>query len=65
MYLCLCNAITEGDVDRLIHGGCRTLGELYRHLGGQPRCGKCAAELRLRLKTESPGRGAAAFAAGD
>lgn len=65
MYLCLCNAITEGDVDRLIRAGCGTLGEVYRRLGGQPRCGKCAAELRQRLKRETAGLGAAAFAAGD
>lgn len=65
MYLCLCNAITEGEVDRLIQSGCGTLREIYRHLGGQPRCGKCAAELRDRLMARRKAGSAAAFAASD
>lgn len=51
MYLCICNAIRERDVDGLLHQGrTRTVADVFRHLEKEPQCGSCACALRDRLK---------------
>ncbi|MEQ9640983.1 MAG: (2Fe-2S)-binding protein [Alphaproteobacteria bacterium] len=52
MYLCICNAIRESEVDGLVAGGgARTVGDVYRALGKQPQCGSCASAVRDRVKS--------------
>lgn len=45
MYLCICNAITDGDVERAVSHGCSSVGEVFRHLGERPNCGRCIPEI--------------------
>lgn len=46
MYVCICNAITDGEVRTLADQGCRTVAQVYRALECQPQCCKCAADIR-------------------
>ncbi len=51
MYLCICNAIREREVDGLVaEGDARTVSDVYRALGKQPQCGSCASAIRDRVK---------------
>ena len=45
MYLCICNAITDGEVERAVAQGCESVGEVFRHLGERPNCGRCVPEI--------------------
>lgn len=51
MYLCICNAIRERDVESLLHQGqARTVSDVFRHLDKEPQCGACACAVRDRVK---------------
>jgi len=58
MYICLCNGITDHDVDRIAAGGDGTVAQVYRGLGCTPQCGKCVPVIREMLAEQS-GRSAA------
>ncbi|MCU0839921.1 MAG: (2Fe-2S)-binding protein [Rhodospirillales bacterium] len=50
MFVCVCNALTEQDVeDAIIKGGVRTPGGIYHHFGTEPQCGLCEATLRTMI----------------
>jgi bacterioferritin-associated ferredoxin len=42
VYICVCNAVTERDIDGAVAGGCCTLRELREQLGVGVGCGRCA-----------------------
>lgn len=46
MYVCICNAIKDGEVRSLVAQGCRTVAQVYRGLECQPQCCKCVADIR-------------------
>ena len=46
MYVCLCNAFTDRDVNRAIDDGARTAGQVYKRLEAIPQCGKCKDMIR-------------------
>jgi len=50
MYICLCNALTEKEVEAAILDGARTPADVYRSLGCEPQCGTCLRDIRHRLK---------------
>jgi len=50
MYICVCNAVTERDIDGAVAGGCCTLRELREQLGVGVGCGRCARCARDVLK---------------
>jgi len=66
MYVCLCNAITDGDFRA--HAECEgcTVSAVYRSLGKKPQCGKCVPFVRqlLRQVVETPHRVPVAATAG-
>jgi bacterioferritin-associated ferredoxin len=66
MYVCLCNAITDGDFRA--HAGCEdcTVSAVYRALGKKPQCGKCVPFVRqlLRQVLDSPQPAAGSAASG-
>ena len=41
MYICLCNAITEGQVRECARSGACSVGELTSQLGVGSGCGRC------------------------
>ena len=50
MYICLCNAITEGDIRACAQEGACTLRELERCLGVGASCGRCKAAAKEVLR---------------
>lgn len=49
MYVCLCNAFTDRDVNRAIDCGAHTVGQVYKALEAVPQCGKCKETIRQML----------------
>lgn len=49
MYLCVCRAIRERDVDAAVRAGARRPVDVFRACGKNPQCGGCAFELRKRI----------------
>lgn len=50
MYVCVCNAVTEHDIDGAIAAGCCSLRQLREELGVGACCGRCATCAREKLK---------------
>lgn len=49
MYLCICTAIRERDVDAAVRAGARKPSDVFRACGKSPQCGTCACDLRERI----------------
>lgn len=49
MYLCICRAIRERDVDAAVRAGARRPADVFRACGQSPQCGGCASDLRQRI----------------
>ena len=49
MYLCICRAIREREVDAAVRAGARRPVDVFRACGKSPQCGGCAADLRKRI----------------
>lgn len=46
MYICLCNAVTDHDIQRAANHGVRSFTELQARTGCSNCCGCCEAEAR-------------------
>jgi bacterioferritin-associated ferredoxin len=49
MYLCICRAIREREVDAAVRAGARRPVDVFRACGKSPQCGNCACEMRQRI----------------
>ena len=49
MYLCICRAIREREVDAAVRAGARRPVDVFRACGKSPQCGSCASDLRKRI----------------
>ena len=51
MIVCSCNVLSEAAVQTACHAanGPKTLGQVYRCLGCDPQCGRCARTLKTIL----------------
>jgi bacterioferritin-associated ferredoxin len=49
MYVCVCNAVTERDIDTAMAEGCCTLRQLREQLGVGACCGRCTGCARELL----------------
>jgi len=50
MYICVCHAVTESDIDRAIDEGAVTLDQLRDRLRVGTGCGSCAAWIEEMLE---------------
>ena len=50
MYVCLCNNVTERDIDKAVRDGARTLQCLAESLAVSTCCGQCACFAEERLQ---------------
>jgi len=50
MYICLCNAITEGEIRRCAREGARSVFDLEQCLGIGVGCGRCRVEAKKILQ---------------
>jgi bacterioferritin-associated ferredoxin len=51
MYICICRAIRERDVEAAVRAGARRPVEVFRACGTQPQCGNCVGHMRERIGT--------------
>lgn len=42
MYVCICNAVTDGEIREAVHGGASSMDALGEQLGVATCCGRCA-----------------------
>lgn len=45
MYICVCNALTDKQVESAITSGCRRPNDIYSKCGTKPQCGRCAERM--------------------
>ena len=50
MYVCVCHAVTERDIDNAVAEGCCSYRQLREQLGVGSCCGRCAGCARQVLK---------------
>jgi bacterioferritin-associated ferredoxin len=53
MYVCLCEALDDRDIDAAIARGCRTVADLARDCGAGADCGACCQDLARRLRSRA------------
>jgi bacterioferritin-associated ferredoxin len=49
MYVCICRAIREREVDAAVRAGARRPVDVFRACGKSPQCGGCAYDMRQRI----------------
>jgi bacterioferritin-associated ferredoxin len=53
MYVCVCRAVTDGDISRAVQQqGCCTMRDLRNELGVATQCGRCALTAKEILNDE-------------
>ncbi len=50
MYVCICKAVTERQIEDAVARGAHCLKDLKHELGVASECGKCASEAKHCLK---------------
>ena len=51
MYVCICNAIREREIETLIAQSVRDVEDVYRGLGVEPECCNCRDHIRSMVET--------------
>lgn len=46
MYVCVCRAVTDGQIREAVQEGCCSMRELRNELGVATQCGRCATTAR-------------------
>ena len=54
MYVCICKAVTDGQIREAINRGACTRKQIIQCLRVGRDCGKCNAEVRELLNTHAP-----------
>ncbi|WP_414709777.1 (2Fe-2S)-binding protein [Reyranella sp.] len=49
MYICVCRAIRDRDVEAAVRAGARRPVDVFRAAGYSPQCGGCASDMRKRI----------------
>jgi bacterioferritin-associated ferredoxin len=49
MYICICRAIRDREVDAAVLAGARRPADVFRACGKNPQCGSCAGDMRERI----------------
>jgi bacterioferritin-associated ferredoxin len=49
MYVCICKAVTESQIEDAIDEGAKNLRDLQLQLGVATQCGQCACTARQQL----------------
>lgn len=50
MFVCVCNAVTDRDIEEAVSAGATNLRELKSRLGVASQCGSCATEAMQLLE---------------
>ena len=49
MFVCVCRAIRERDVEAAVRAGARRPVDVFRACGTTPQCGTCACDMRQHI----------------
>ena len=49
MYICICSAVTDSDIDQAVKNGADCMRHLETRLGAGANCGACACALERCL----------------
>ncbi len=52
MYICICKAVTESQLDSAISQGMCSRRQLFECLGAGSQCGKCGPLIREKIKKQ-------------
>lgn len=55
MVICLCNAMSDGDVRAAVASGATRPKDVYACCGGRAQCGCCTATIMQILRESPPG----------
>jgi len=55
MFVCICRAIRDREVDAAVRAGARRPADVFRACGTSPQCGTCACDMRQRIAETSAG----------
>lgn len=56
MYLCLCRAVSESDVQEALEAGHASLEGVQRCCGAGGDCGSCRERLKEFIRSRAPGK---------
>ena len=51
MFICICRAIREREVDAAVRAGARRPVDVFRACGKRPQCGSCAGDMRQHIES--------------
>ena len=54
MILCVCQAVTDGEIDSAIQGGAHSAAEVARRCGAGTGCGACRRAIERRIAERGP-----------
>ena len=60
MIICLCEGVSDRDVQSAVGRGCRSVADLSRSNGAGSGCGSCHSQLRELIAHHRPDTGAVA-----
>lgn len=49
MFICICQAIREREIEAAVRAGARRPAEVFRACGKAPQCGSCACDMREHI----------------
>ena len=55
MYVCICHAITDRDVEAAKERGVSRMSEVFTHFGVEPSCGRCCGTIGKMIGGKCPG----------
>jgi len=50
MYVCICRAIRDRDIDAAVRAGARRPADVFKACGQNPQCGGCACDMRRQIE---------------
>ncbi len=50
MYICMCNALREKQIEAAAGDNARTVADVFRRCDSRPRCGKCLPEIAQKIE---------------
>jgi bacterioferritin-associated ferredoxin len=53
MWVCICHALTDKDIETAETEGARNELEVYAHYGVKPQCGRCVPTVKCLMKCQN------------
>jgi bacterioferritin-associated ferredoxin len=53
MWVCICHALTDQDIEAAEAQGAKTELEVYAHYGVKPQCGRCVPTVKCLMKCQN------------